>query len=160
MCYSHCVICFPHPGCGGLRVAVSIFLHIGRRTGLKILRPLRGDRRILDGENRWHNESNTLRVELWIQTWKPGFDTKENKTWKTFFVDNFYPIGRSKSSKNQSKIDFWEQNGSPRRPSCTQGPQVEGKRCPKSPKGSPETPQDSKRAAKRPQNVTKSAPKM
>ena len=107
----------------------------------KLLRSLRGDRRICGGKRIDVVRLDIVRLELFIPNLKTGFDTKEIKIWKANF-DDLCQSGNSKSIKTQAKIDFWDQKGSPRRPSCAQSPQVEAKGCPKSPKSITETSQD------------------
>ena len=50
----------------------------------------------------------------------------------------------TKSTQNGSNPAKCDPKATPRRPSCTQDPQVDHKRCPKAPKTNPEAPQDAK----------------
>ena len=104
-----------------------------------------------------HREIGTVRLELFIsnliETWileELRLELGKNKS-KGDQIWRFMSNWEVQIDKKLIKVGFWDQNGSPRRPSCTQGPQVEGKRCPKSPKSSPETPQDPKSVTKRAQ---------
>ena len=90
-----------------------------------------------------HSELDIVRLELFISNLKTGFDTKEIKTWKANF-DYFCQIGKSKSTKNQSKVKLEAKSGvqgdqaAPKSPKLTPSdaqilPKV-AQSCPKTPK--------------------------
>ena len=77
-----------------------------------------------------------------------------NWIWSVFGVDLV-----TKSTKNGSNPAKCDPKATPRRPSCTQDPQVDHKRCPKGSKTNPDAPQDAKSVQNWLQNHSKREPK-